>query len=90
VCDDVDVFSPRFFACFAIVLVALGCVSKVALKTVRTKASTDFSCKESEVKVVELPDAGPKTYRAQGCGKKATYVCEGWDSYSQEPVCDQK
>jgi hypothetical protein len=84
------VISRRFLVLLGIVVVAFGCVGKIALKTVRTKASSDFACKESEIKVTELPDAGPKTYRAQGCGKKATYACEGWDSYAQEPICDQK
>jgi len=68
---------------------AAACVGKITLKTVRDKASQDLSCKPDQIKVAAVGDAGD-TYRADGCKQHAVYVCEGWDSYDQEPVCQRQ
>ena len=71
------------------VVVTVACVSKITLSTVREKASKDLSCKPAEIKVSTVGDAGD-TYRAEGCKQHATYVCEGWDSYNQQPLCERQ
>jgi hypothetical protein len=68
---------------------AIACISEITENTIRSKAVTDLPCDEEKIKV-EPADAGPKSYRAEGCGKKAVYLCKGWDSYSQQPICEEK
>jgi hypothetical protein len=63
-----------------------GCISKITQGTVREKASRDLSCDEAKIQVEEV-EAPPKTYRAEGCGRKALYRCDSWDSYEQQPIC---
>jgi hypothetical protein len=55
---------------------------------VQSAASSDIACAEKDIHVTPMQPKG--TYRAEGCGKKATYVCEGWDSYDQKPICTPK
>jgi hypothetical protein len=69
---------------------AMACISEITKSTIRSKAVTDLPCADEEKIKVEAADAGPKSYRADGCGKHAIYLCNGWDSYSQQPVCEQK
>lgn len=72
----------------AAALVLAGCHS-TAVEVVRSQAATDLACPEAKIQV--KPDAKEKgTYQADGCGKNATYACEGWDSYNQAPVCQPK
>ena len=69
----------------AVALATAGCHS-TAVEVVRSEASTDFACPESKIQVKPAQEKG--TYLADGCGKKGTYVCGGWDSYNQAPVCE--
>ena len=57
-------------------------------EAVQAVAGDDFSCPEDKVKVT--PAQEKDTFAAAGCGKKGTYVCEGWDSYNQKPICRQR
>jgi hypothetical protein len=64
----------------ALVLVPLtGCFTYE--DAVRTRAANDFNCSEDKVAVDEV---GGKGFRANGCGKVATYVCVGSES---NPTC---
>ena len=72
---------------FGLVLCACalaGC-HLTSVEAVQAVAGTDFSCSEDKVKVT--PAREKDTFVAAGCGKTGTYVCEGWDSYSQKPIC---
>ena len=78
---------PRVSALFFVVWLAgslAGCHS-TSVEVVRAHAADDFACAESKVQVTPEKDKG--SFRAEGCGKHATYTCEGWDSYNQAPVC---
>lgn len=69
----------------ALAIATAGCHS-TAVEVVRSVASTDLACPESKIQVT--PAKEKDTYRADGCGKNATYACAGWDSYSQAPICE--
>lgn len=71
----------------ALVLLAIagaGCHS-TSVEVVRSLAADDFGCPEKKIQVTPGRDKG--TWRADGCGKRGDYTCEGWDSYNQKPVC---
>jgi len=68
-------------------LVTAGC-HLTAVEAVQVVAGDDFSCPEEKVKVT--PAQEKDTFAAAGCGKKGTYVCEGWDSYNQKPICRRR
>jgi hypothetical protein len=70
--------------CAFIALAAVGCHSTSA-EVVRSQASSDFGCAEKKIQV--KPTKDKDTFDAEGCGKKGTYTCEGWDSYNQAPIC---
>jgi hypothetical protein len=53
-------------------LVLLGCVTPDAVA--RTRAASDFHCKEEHVTITEL---GGTSYRAEGCDHSAVYDCTG-------------
>ncbi len=74
--------APLFALAFA--LTTAGCHSTAA-EVVRSLASTDLACPENKVQV--KPGAEKGSWLADGCGKKASYACGGWDSYNQAPVC---
>jgi hypothetical protein len=78
---------PRRLAILALPLAVAGC-HLTSVEAVQAVAGTDFFCSEDKVKVA--PAQEKDTFVAAGCGKKATYVCEGWDSYNQKPICRQK
>ena len=59
-----------------------------SVEAVQAVAGSDFSCSEDKVKVT--PTQEKETFVADGCGKKGTFVCEGWDSYNQKPICRQR
>jgi len=71
----------------ALPLAIAGC-HLTSVEAVQAVAGTDFSCPENKVKVT--PAQEKDTFVADGCGKKGTYVCEGWDSYDQKPICRQR
>ena len=75
---------------FALALsLPLAACHSTAAEVVQSQASTDLACPEAKVQV--KPDAKEKgTYEADGCGKKATYACAGWDAYNQAPVCQPR
>ena len=78
----------RLVVALALALCTAGCHSTAA-EVVQSQASTDLACAPAKIQV--KPDAKEKgTYEADGCGKKATYACAGWDSYNQAPVCQPK
>jgi hypothetical protein len=70
---------------FAIALATTGCHSTAA-EVVQSEASTDLACPQKKIQVKPAAEKG--TYQAEGCGKKATYECGGWDSYNQAPICE--
>lgn len=74
----------RAVALVALALAAAGCHSTSA-EVVTSLASYDFACPEKKIQVTPGHDKG--TWHAEGCGKRSDYVCEGWDSYNQQPVC---
>jgi hypothetical protein len=69
---------------FVLAMLVAGCHS-TSVEVVRSLASFDFSCAEDKIQVTPTRDKG--TFHADGCGKSANYTCEGWDSYSQKPIC---
>ena len=77
-----------------IALALAGCHS-TAVEEVKSLASSDWACPQDKIQVTPTKEEGcrlgggetPCTYAADGCGKKATYECQGWDSYSQKPLC---
>jgi hypothetical protein len=71
----------------ALGLVTAGCHS-TSVEVVQSHAATDFACPEKKVQVKPAGEKG--TYQAEGCGKKATYECGGWDNYNQAPICEPK
>jgi hypothetical protein len=79
-----------------IALGVVACMASISLGTIRKKAAQDLSCDEGKVEVMRVDvDGGAKatdskTYRARGCNRKATYACQGWDTYSQEPICERQ
>lgn len=68
-------------------LAAAGCHSTSA-EAVLSQASTDFMCAEPKVHVTPTKDKS--AFVAEGCGKSATYTCEGWDNANQAPICTPK
>ena len=74
----------RLLAILALPLATAGC-HLTSVEAVHAVAGNDFSCPEDKVKVT--PAQAKDTFVADGCGKKGTYVCEGWDSYDQKPIC---
>jgi hypothetical protein len=74
-------------AILALPLVAAGC-HLTSVEAVQAVAGDDFSCPGENVKVT--PAQEKDTFVAAGCGKKGTFVCEGWDSYNQKPICRQR
>ena len=72
-------------ALMVLALAAVGCHSTAA-EVVRAHAADDFGCAEKKIQVTAGHDKG--TWRADGCGKSGSYTCEGWDSYSQAPICE--
>jgi len=77
----------RLLAILALPLAVAGC-HLTSVEAVQGVAGTDFSCPEDKVKVT--PAQEKDTFVAAGCGKKGTYVCEGWDSYNQKPICRRR
>jgi hypothetical protein len=69
----------------ALALATTGCHS-TAVEVVQSQASTDLACPEKKIQVKPAGEKG--TYQAEGCGKKATYECGGWDNYNQAPICE--
>ena len=78
---------PRLLAILAFPLAVVGC-HLTSVEAVQVVAADNLSCPEDKVKVT--PAQEKDTFVAAGCGKKGTYVCEGWDSYNQKPICRQK
>jgi len=92
--------TPRTILAISLVLLA-GCADPGARTVVKTQASDDLRCDESKLQIVqvdETSDGGtlharngtmmtPRAYRASGCGKQHTYICDDWNSYEQKPVC---
>jgi hypothetical protein len=78
---------PRLPAILVLPLAVAGC-HLTSVEAVQAVAGTDFSCPEDKVKVT--PAQEKDTFVAAGCGKKGTFVCEGWDSYNQKPICSQR
>jgi hypothetical protein len=71
----------------ALALATAGCYS-TSVEVVQSHATIDLACPLKKIQVKPAAEKG--TYEAQGCGKKATYECGGWDSYSQAPICEPK
>jgi ferric-dicitrate binding protein FerR (iron transport regulator) len=76
--------APILAVAVALALATAGCHS-TAVEVVQSQATTDLACPQGKIQVKPAGEKG--TYQADGCGKKATYVCGGWDSYNQAPVC---
>jgi hypothetical protein len=74
-------------AILALPLVVAGC-HLTSVEAVQAVAADDLSCPKDTVNVT--PAQEKDTFVAAGCGKKGTYVCEGWDSYNQKPICRQR
>ena len=68
---------------------------------VRKEASRDLRCPESAIEVTKVASAEGDlwwvntrrkhwsgTYRAEGCGARATYRCDQWDAYNQVAICE--
>src|SRR5262245_39805364 len=53
-------------------LLLVGCYVTSPEGTARTRAANDFSCTEEQV---TMTNVGGLSYRADGCGKRATYTC---------------
>jgi hypothetical protein len=83
----------------SLVPICSSCTS--APSVIRPKASWDMRCPEKDITIVQIERVHIKRnvwtgqekvsrsiYRADGCGTSATYVCEGWNSYEQAPVCE--
>ena len=91
--------TPRTALTMGLLLLA-GCADPGAQTVVKTQASDDMSCDE-HIQVVQVDttsDGGtlhsrggtrwtPRAYRASGCGKQRTYICDDWNTYEQKPVC---
>ncbi len=79
-------------AIVALALAGVSCRSQY-IGAVRSAASQDLGCPEEQVTVTPVDDTehahltARTYYRAQGCGAKGTYVCEGWDNWNQTPIC---
>jgi hypothetical protein len=69
----------------ALPLATAACHSTAA-EVVQSLATTDLACPAKKIQVKPAAEKG--TYQAEGCGKRATYECGGWDSYSQAPICE--
>jgi len=64
--------------CLTIALVVLSGVSAcLPLGMLRSRASSDLSCPETDIELTQL---GPQIYAAEGCGQRITYVntSAGW------------
>ena len=59
---------------FFVALSVVACVS--AQGTAQTRAANDFACPEAQVIVTSI---GGTSYKAEGCGKSATYTCSASD-----------
>jgi hypothetical protein len=65
------------------------------LGAVRSAASVDLRCPEEQIAVTPVDETGHEHlttrtyYRAEGCGAHLTYVCEGWNSWDQSPICNE-
>jgi hypothetical protein len=70
-----------------LLLLVAGC-HQTATEVVRSQATMELSCSEDKVQVEPVDKDG--NYRATGCGKKASYHCEGWDSAQQQPICQTR
>ncbi len=74
-------------------LLSLACASCQAMFTdsVRPQASRDLRCPGDKIVLTEISRGDhitdTKTFRAEGCGQRAIYVCKGWNSYDQTPNC---
>jgi hypothetical protein len=69
----------------ALPLLVAGC-HQTAAEVIKSQASLELPCSEDKIQVEPTDKNG--NYRASGCGKKATYHCEGWDSANQQPICE--
>ena len=58
----------------SLVLFAAGCSTSVSPETIQAKAASDFSCTANQVKVTQVNDGN---WKAEGCGKQASYLCSG-------------
>ena len=66
----------RLVAAFALGTLALvGCIS--AQGTTQTRAANDFQCPKDQIVVTNI---GGTSFRAEGCGKTATYNCAASDA----------
>ena len=75
----------RLFSALCAAACVAGCHS-TSVEVVRAIAADDFGCPQAKIQVTpSKTDKG--SFRADGCGKTGTYTCEGWDSYSQAPIC---
>lgn len=82
------------FLALGLVLATVGCHSTAA-EVVQAQAANDFFCDEAKVKVAQVKDkpgseSDKETYTAEGCGKKGSWACGGWDSFNQRPICTPK
>lgn len=75
----------KYFTIFAVLSAALsGCFSNsVNPSIVQTKAASDFECKLEQVEVEQIND---NNWKANGCGKKATYMCSG-SNFMHDGTC---
>ena len=81
---------PALSTCVGLVVCgcALAGCHLTSVEAVQAVAGDDLSCPPEKVKVT--PAQEKDTFLAAGCGKKGTYVCEGWDNYNQKPICRQR
>ena len=63
----------RIFGVFVLLVLVSGC-AHLMQATVLDKASFELDCPAQEITVVNL---GHRSYGADGCDKKITYVIEG-------------
>ena len=83
--------------CVALLLAATvtGCATSPR-EMVASLASRDLNCQRERIDVTRLDRAlewhsranrYKGQFRADGCGATARYECDGWDNYSQMPIC---
>ena len=85
--------------CGALSVAASGCATK-ASTMVQSLAPEELRCTAQKIEVTRFyehairilsarwPQDARGTYRAEGCGRAVTYLCDQWDSYNQKPICE--
>lgn len=65
-------------------LLTTACFSNaVSPDLVQAKAASDFECANEQVAIEQIND---NNWKAQGCGKKATYMCSG-SNFMHDGTC---